>query len=396
MPQSSAAPLNGAVLKAPTAPGTRHGGHLVPLDGLRGIAIVAVMLSHFFAVDYQGHGSVYRLLGDLLHWGLIGVDLFFVLSGFLITGILIDASGAPGFFRNFYMRRVLRIFPLYYGALLLLAVCTPVLHLQWNGIFLPMALYLGNIQKYQQLAQTLGGGVSLNHFWSLAVEEQFYLVWPLLVFLARTRARIMLISVAGVVGALLLRFAFIGVWHDTYLTHFSTAGRADTLLAGAALAVLYRSSRWPTVLRWSRVGCLSAVLVFALSLTFQQTRLLLSPYWTEGLRYSVLAVAAASLLAWTLRNGRVAAFFSTPVLRFLGRYSYGLYVLHMLFLPGLSGHLRPWLLHLTGSKLVAVLGNAALLMLLSITAAYVSFHVYEAPFLKLKRFFEYRRAQLPQ
>src|SRR5438874_11818359 len=105
--------------------GTREAKHIPSLDGLRGLAIILVLLFHF-----TPEGGGHTLIGVLTRWvsrlGWCGVDLFFVLSGFLITGILFDAKGSPHYFRNFYMRRVLRIFPLYYGVLLVVFIIVPL------------------------------------------------------------------------------------------------------------------------------------------------------------------------------------------------------------------------------------------------------------------------------
>ena len=376
-----------------TGSATRPAGHLLPLDGLRGIAILAVLMNHLLSVNFDGYGRLYKVLGLVVTWGQAGVDLFFVLSGFLITGILMDAAGQEHFFKNFYMRRVLRIMPLYYGLLLLLALCTPLLHIQWHGIFVPMMLYLGNMQRYKELSlpQNMGNAVGLSHLWSLAVEEQFYLVWPWLVALTRSRRSLLLMSLAGGAVALCFRLLCIGVLHDTYLTHFSTLGRADTLLDGAVLAVLYRSAHWPVILRWSRAVCLCMATFFVISLCLPQLAMFRSLYWTEGFRYSVLAVTASALLAWALRPSLTSRVCSTPLLRLFGRYSYGLYVLHLVLLSSFNVHLRPALLRLTSSKLLAVLGTAGVAFIFSCAAAWLSFRYYEAPFLRLKRYFSYGR-----
>lgn len=377
---------------------TRHfgTGHLVPLDGLRGIAILAVMASHLFAVNYAGSSAPVRVLGRIFYYGWMGVDLFFVLSGFLITGILVDSREGAGYFRNFYMRRVLRIFPLYYGVLFLLLALTPVLGIQWHGIFVPLLLYLQNFQEFNRYTFSLSPDISLNHMWSLAIEEQFYLLWPLLVYVARTRRRVLVLALCLSAVALGLRVLLMAVWGNAYAAHHSMFARADSLLLGAALAMLFRDREmWPRVLRWAPwafAGCAGLVL---LSLGAGGVRVFASQYWVFCLRFSVVAVASAGLLAWSLRPGVVASVFSVRVLRFFGKYSYGLYVLHMTFLPLLSRVGRAALFALYPSKAFAVAGTAALVLLLSCAAAWLSFQLYEKPFLRLKRFFDYSAPTRP-
>ncbi len=376
---------------------TRHlgGGHLVPLDGLRGIAILAVMASHLFAVNFANSGIVVRLLGRLFYYGWMGVDLFFVLSGFLITGILVDSREGPGYFRNFYMRRILRIFPLYYGVLFLLLALTPALGIQWHGIFLPLLLYLQNFQNYNQHTFVLAPGVTLNHLWSLAIEEQFYLLWPMLVYAARTRLRVLRLALTLSAVALVYRFALMYFFTDAYATHHSMFARADALLLGGVLATLYRGPAWHRVLQaapWLFAACAGLVLA---SLLLAGLPIFASLYWIFGTRFSIVALAFCGLLAWSLRPGFVSRLFSLHALRWFGKYSYGLYVLHLIFLPFLSRVTRDALFHLTHSKALAVAGTAALILALSCLAAWLSFHLYEKRFLRLKRFFDYTPSRPP-
>ena len=370
---------------------TRHlgRGHLVPLDGLRGIAILAVMASHVFAVNYEAQPLPVQLAGRLFFWGQWGVDLFFVLSGFLITGILVDSLELPHFFRNFYMRRVLRIFPLYFGILFLLFALTTVLHIQWHGLQIPLLLYLQNSWRLQPLTELLGKNITLNHLWSLAIEEQFYLLWPLLVFLARTPRRVLTVAATGCVLALCFRLVLWGLWHNGFTTHYNMFARADALLLGAVLALLYRSALWPAVLRWSRPAFLALAALLVCSTVESGGSPLASPLWLYAVHYSFVAVAAGSLLAWSLRAGLFSQMCRSHFLRFFGKYSYGLYVLHMTFLPLLTRLLRPFLFHQSGSKAVAVAGTAVLVVAISSGAAWLSFHLYEKRFLRLKRYFEY-------
>ena len=319
----------------------------------------------------------------------MGVDLFFVLSGFLITGILVDSREQAGYFKNFYMRRVLRIFPLYYGVLFLLLALTPLLQIQWHGIFPALLLYLQNLHQYNSFTSQMGPDISLNHLWSLAIEEQFYFLWPLLVFFARTRKRVLLFALTGSALALLFRLFLLYRWNDWYTTHHSMFARADALLLGAALAMLYRSDAWETVLKWSPWIAIGMGGTVVLSLLFGSEPMLQSQFWVHGFRYSPAAIAFCGLLAWALRPGWLADVLSLRVLRFFGKYSYGLYVLHMALLPVVTRALREAFFRLYPSKELAVVGTAIIVLALSSGAAYASFHLYEKRFLRLKRFFDY-------
>ena len=161
-------------------------GHIPALDGVRGLAVLMVMTFHFFQRDDWRHIPIGRALTSISHIGQTGVDLFFVLSGFLITGILLDAKGSPHYFRTFYVRRVLRIFPLQYVALAFFFFVLPLIaNVPWVpfGDQLWGWLYAINLHTtFSSTEARLPG-----HFWSLAVEEHFYFIWPAVVLMCSRR-----------------------------------------------------------------------------------------------------------------------------------------------------------------------------------------------------------------
>jgi peptidoglycan/LPS O-acetylase OafA/YrhL len=157
--------------------------HLPALDGIRGLAVLGVLIVHA-DVLLNTTRQVEHVLVVLSEFGAYGVDLFFVLSGFLITGILLETKESPKYFSSFYARRFLRLFPVYYGYLLVVALIFPALH---HAIRTSMTDYGGGWGWYLAYCSNWkpGHGASdpcLGHFWSLAVEEQFYLLWPAMIF----------------------------------------------------------------------------------------------------------------------------------------------------------------------------------------------------------------------
>jgi len=382
-------------LLAPRIP-TR--GHLKALDGVRGLAILMVIVSHGFESNHQSGGLLVRFLGDLFYYGFFGVDLFFVLSGFLITGILFDSLQDEGFFRKFYMRRALRIFPLYYVVLLVCFLLTPVLHLHWGDMGWLLVLYLQNLHPAVISQFSPGAGIGLYHFWSLAIEEQFYLVWPALVFLLRGRRAILTATLAGSAAAIVLRLILLGAHVSGLVLHVTTFCRADALLLGGTLAMLYRSQIWRHVNRWASLGFLAASVVIIASIMEKDALAAhgrINDFWGDGLRYTVLALGFGCLIAWSLQSGSMCQrIFSLSWLRFLGKYSYGIYILHVFSLTLLLPIVRPAILQMTHSKLLAVVLGGLFALAVGIIGAYCSYHLFEKRFLDLKRYFDYSRPPL--
>jgi peptidoglycan/LPS O-acetylase OafA/YrhL len=334
------------------------------LDAIRGIAILVVMFHNEQAAFPSLH------LSRVFASGWMGVDLFFVLSGFLITGLLLDAKGSYGFFRNFYARRCLRIWPLYYAVILFMFVAVPLLRpAQATMIFersSPWWAYPFYLQNFLvPVSEDAVGPLGVT--WSLAIEEQFYLVWPLVVrYLSTARLRAVCLTVIIVSPFLRL---YLSTEHlDLYTNVFC---RLDGLMWGAFVAALVREPTFEP----GRHGTLAwAALMIALPLALT----------TDG-RNQEWLVCSLSVLAWA---GLVyLALFSSAVwlqrilsnraLVFTGTISYGLYLLHKLPFDLIKGHDVRY-----GVIVFALLIAAAYLL------ACASWYLLEQPFLRLKVYFD--------
>jgi peptidoglycan/LPS O-acetylase OafA/YrhL len=358
------------------------------LDGWRGVAILLVFVRHYFLTS-QVHLRLIHAAAWIAAAGWIGVDLFFVLSGFLITGILLDTRGHKHYFRNFYARRTLRIFPLYYGVLLLALVLTPLVHLQWQRGDIAHFFYVGNIAI--QFNPTLDGikpWLNLDAIWSLAVEEQFYLVWPLIVLFIADRKPIRWI--ASFMGfALLMRIGLLFLMPETSAFEWSykvLPMRCDALLCGAIAAVLFRSDsveeaarrlRWPA---WVAAGGLFAVIAYDRRLEFHSVISSVIVFPCVGLLFAVLLLTALRSGSWAHRIG------TTSWLRFFGRYSYGIYIFHTLL--NTVGLMR-WFQNRFHSQALGGVLYVIAILVLATSAAFLSYELYERHFLKLKRRFSY-------
>jgi len=357
------------------------------LNGLRGLAVAMVFLHHF--------GGSLHVFTDEYLW--TGVDLFFVLSGFLITGILYDSLDDPHYFRNFYVRRALRIFPIFYGFFLVLAVLTPILHLHLERGILAFVFYFGNLTvPFADLLRHNPTVISMmhhgslmevgnvGHLWSLCVEEQFYLIWPTVVWWVRDRRRLMAVCVLVALCTIVLRILLLTYATESelgqYLIHWSTYTRCDTLLIGAWLALFLRGRELsPVQLRRMSMGLFwpaTAGLAFGI-VEWRGHGVLHNPFViTVG--YTLIGLAAAGFLLRALDDDSLVA----RVLRWgplsgLGAISYGFYFFHAI--PSYPLHRL--------ADMHPALTNVIPLAWFAVTVglAWLSFHFYETPFLRLKK-----------
>ena len=372
-------------------------GHIPVLDGIRGLAIVMVLVAHFTTIIESYLKECFPLAGPVFTKvalsGLMGVDLFFVLSGFLITGILLDTKSTHGFFRNFYARRFLRIFPLYYGILFILFCILPKI-ITFDTAANEMAghqwwlwAYLTNFPGHPGWDNSVI--FKLGHFWSLAVEEHFYFVWPFVVNFVPNRQlkRICTLWIPfSIIAGLSSR---VSEWEIARFLSWSTLSFSGGLMLGAYCALVAREENGlESLVPYARKTItVFGVLFLVSSMVPRYMGLdLVIHYvsWFFFLPIIVLAVASS-------RDGRgfLFKFFNLRIMRLFGKVSYGLYVYHFVVLPLFEKYFHPdtWS-HLVGSPIVVVAVFFMITIGSTFLISWISWHLYEKQFLKLKRFFE--------
>ncbi len=367
---------------------------LPALDGLRALAVTMVFLRHYGG---GAHGGLLLRTVNLVRERLtIGVDLFFVLSGFLITGILYDTRHDSHYFGRFFVRRAVRIVPVLYLLFAILALLTPMLRFQWQWKQAWFLVYLGNFfanrdYSLYQLPSLLWkpAQANLGHLWSLCVEEQFYLLWPAVVWLVRNRVKL-LWTCAGLSALTLgLRVLAVLCWEPELAERWlrrSMPFKLDALLFGAMLALLLRGPHADRVQR-------ACKWIFACGLAGFVAIQVLSPSYTSPwdltLGMTAAATLGAGLIGWALQPGSTAfRLLSLRPLLLLGKYSYGFYVFHAVW-QLFWIQVLIWCVHLTGSATLAGLIALPLGFATTFLMAKLSYVHMEVRFLKLKRHFEY-------
>jgi len=373
--------------------GSPFAKHVPSLDGIRGVAVLGVAASHVFLGTART--PVQQHIQALIHFGASGVDMFFVLSGFLITGILYDSLGDPGYFRKFYVRRALRIFPVYYGVIVAFALAAVLFGLNFHGQLLSLAFYAQNTNLVATPLAFYNGptALPLRPLWSLAVEEQFYLVWPLCVFFLRKPRPLLLFCAAAFVVCPLLRIE-AGMHNvNAEIVRMTTYCRADSLLAGGAIALLLRTRFHDRVLRtgpWVFLAGAAAILLNAYFFDLYSSDPRVVPV-VLSLGFTALAVAYSGVLILALASAPVVKFFTLRGLRTVGKYSYGFYALHVAGFTYLQWPVRNFLYaHQIENKGLVMLLAGIVPMICTFAVAWLSYNLYEIRFLRLKRYFAYR------
>jgi peptidoglycan/LPS O-acetylase OafA/YrhL len=360
------------VIKLPTA-----GRYLPQLDGIRAIAVGLVLLVH--CVIVPEHGIVAWAFRHTLSNGWIGVDLFFALSGYLITSILLRSKSRPHYFRNFYARRFLRIFPLYYGLIAILAVAAPRLPF---GTFSPSWPYLTYISNLWLVFKGWEWA-PLGHAWSLAIEEQFYLLFPLVVlWLDKRRLRQLLwflIAISPVIRVVTNSLTFPGA------SSFATFCRLDVLAMGALIAVAFDGRTEISEQAVRRIQVALACLTTATAVLWLTKQLDFKKVLFNAFGLTVVEATAALFVCFVLvcpghLLGRVLQF---PLAVRMGRISYGVYLIHYPVAQIIGAQVRAQI----ADNWLRTAVIAATSIFATLVLATLSWFAFERPILRLKRLF---------
>jgi peptidoglycan/LPS O-acetylase OafA/YrhL len=355
------------------------------LDGIRAIAIWMVLIAHVFygwSTSEQAFARIPGFVMQAISHGWLGVDLFFILSGFLITGILLDSREKPRYFRNFYARRFLRIMPLYFAVVFVFFIC----YSRYHGYFILSTLFAANLANIFNVGVPHGPGV----LWSLAVEEHFYLLWPLLVYLLDRKK---LATLAVCIIALTPVARGVAVAHgmpvDAAVYSYSWF-RFDGLALGGLLALWVRSPYFKPANSYRFAGLLLglAVLITVIGIPFGIMHK--SPVGV-ALRFTQAQFPfAAFFLVILIRQGTLlTAFLRTSLARLSGNLSYCLYLIHLALGDGYQALVKIFNFQpdATFGALGAVFVRGSVVVSVSFAIAMLSKRYLEEPFLRLKRYF---------
>ena len=363
------------------------------LEGIRAYAFLMVFLVHFSGFSWSLTGRsilVYPWL-IFLQLSFVAVPIFFALSGYLITGILLDTLDREGYFRVFYLRRSIRVFPLYYVTLALAALLALLSSRNFHASHLLYLVYLQNWDP-NPILPIWGGYSHMFHLWSMAVEEQFYLLWPLVVWNLRSRRQLLTFCYMAVGMTIAFRLAFPLLHTTGYEAYQSTFFRSDAIMLGSALAL---HQRGPMRSLASLTKPASIVIFGGLSVMTARALTVgeALPYDRFGVEVitPILGLVGAAIVVLAIQPGNVIfSWCEKSWAVALGKLSYSLYMMHGFLIPlwekkvvpALSMHLG----HVAG-RLVGMISAFGVIYALSL----LTYRLLEVPGMQLKVRFAYGR-----
>jgi len=367
--------------------------YLPQLDSLRALAIFLILFTHFFSVNEAHLLASSPLLGAILvklyYFGLTGVTLFFILSGYLISKILIHSKSSTNYFSSFFMRRTLRIFPLFYLVLFFSFFIYPqffsvpeeaskVIQEQWR-----LWTHLSNAQFIEPIGWDVDSYLNFGHFWTLNVEEHFYLIWPFLVYFIPTNklgfymSTILFLSIAS---WLLSHYISFFTW--TTLTYSSSLS-----LGGLIAYYEYRdNNKLIQYAKWIQKYMYFYLLILFIAIFIPRNL----GFFREISVYISTLILFSALLVTTLQNK--IPLLNSKILIFIGKISYGIYVYHALLRPFFKEFFYevPIKLYGVDNALLITTSYTLIASVLSILFAWISWELFEKQFLKLKVYFPYK------
>jgi len=366
-------------------------GHVPCLEGIRGYGFLVVFCAHYFSTYQLAHPGTLRFkcLTAVQSLAIFAVPAFFVLSGYLIGGILYETRNREGYFRVFYWRRILRVFPVYYLTLLAIACFYVIGGYSYirNYHFWLHFIFVQNLSTHYPPAHN--DPVSLTHFWSLAVEEQFYLLWPLIVWLFPNRRRLIGIASVLIACSFVVRLAAPLFTTSTFVVQWYTPTRVDAILLGVVLALVRHDAIFEWIkpfAKWIVLSGVAFVLVVANQPWVRTFRG--EDIWIPVVNFVALALIIAVMEERSWLN-RVCSY---RWVCWLGSMTYSMYVFHLTFAPYFLNSLTPRL-HNYMRTPFAVLTSATLAFVLTLLLSMLSYRFIEGPILNLKRRINYGPAK---
>jgi peptidoglycan/LPS O-acetylase OafA/YrhL len=362
-------------------------GHIPELDALRGFGVTMVILAHIWPRQGSRNDAVWHLLN--LSWILM--DSFFVLSGFLIAGILLDSRSRPDYYRHFYVRRSLRILPVYY---LLITILTIAMFLNGTGYLysgIPTLykwgsswwyfVYLGNVLPAITGTTPTAARGSFRPLWSLQIEEQFYLLFPLLVHRLKTKTLVRTLLGLACLSPLLRIVLYWLYPTNTLVQYVSLPCRMEGLALGALIAIRFRMGPWDLSKR--KLTFMAAGLVAITCVCGVWSGYLPDRPFNRTIGFLISPIACAYVVLWLIRfrESRLTACLRLAPLQYMAKISYGAYLFH-------------WPIAVVLVPISAALGIGALghgylkvvtVFTLTVALASLSWQFFESPLLRLKR-----------
>jgi peptidoglycan/LPS O-acetylase OafA/YrhL len=354
--------------------------YIPALDGIRGLAILAVIMYHNFG------------LGDQYYIGWLGVDLFFVLSGYLITNSLINTLGSKDYLRNFFIKRVLRIFPIYYLVLFVFLIFFPLLNFlntEFNYYIQHQAWFWLYFQNWLLIFNFPKGNGYFNHFWSLAVEEQFYLIWPFIILWLKKERRLLIFLIFVLTGLIAVRSCLwlLQIDHFNY-TLFYRFTRIDGICIGCIIAIVKKMR--PGFLERNVAGVVTSLAILNFIFFFLNRHNQFEFPYLAFVGYTTFASMLGLLVNQaTITEGKqLIKVLTIFPLRYIGKVSYGFYIFHLpvylLLLPKLKSIIVPF-----SNRNFNEFAVSLICTLIAFCISVASYHIFETKFLRFKKRLNY-------